>query len=115
VGTFEVQQATVDEKVFKVPGSPSRLRLCIRVLKLVAAQPDYKPDAAASSKSKVLRKSPGIKILIGIILVGISISRIFYGPTLADPNQEIGAKAGTLGLLVIGIQLLGSGLKQWTK
>ena len=43
----EVRQATVGEKVFEVPASPSQLRLCVRVLKLVAAQQDDEPDAAA--------------------------------------------------------------------
>jgi len=76
-----------------------------------------KNDIASASKSKrqPIRKGPGIKILIGIVLIGISISSILYGPTLADSDQEIGAKVGKLALLTAGIHLIVSGVKRWNK
>ena len=62
-----------------------------------------------------LRKGAGVKILIGIILLGSSISRILYAPAMADPNQEIGAKTVILALLITGAHLIVSGIKRWNK
>jgi hypothetical protein len=72
-------------------------------------------EPVSKSKLQSVWKSPGIKVLIGLVLIGNSLARIVYATPLGDPDQEIGAKIAILGLLIAGISLIVSGVKRWKK
>ena len=72
-------------------------------------------EPAAKSKRQPAWNSPGIRVLIGLVLIGNSLARILYEGPMDDPNQEIGFKTAILGLLIAGIYLIVSGVKRWKK